>query len=222
MPKRVNGSGSIYKRKDRGTWEVAVTLGYKPDGSPDRIRRSYRTKTEALQALTAIRNEQREKKAPTIANYYKAFCKGKGAAISKDKQDAYRIAYNRLEKFHGTPITDISVADIQGIINTSCKTHYPARDVRTILRHMLKIAAVEGIPVNIQLPDLLELPALNEQKREPFTEEEQIALWLSYEGGNLNAAYPLIMIYTGMMTGELRKLEKSMINWVTQEIVGDA
>ena len=110
---------------------------------------------------------------------------------------------------------------MQDVINNSCKTFYPAKDVRGVLRHILRRAAADDLPVNISLPDMLELPKLVEQKREPFTEEEQIALWLSYEAGNGPAAVPLVMIYTGMMTGEMRQLEASMIDIERQQIVGD-
>jgi len=117
-------------------------------------------------------------------------------------------------------VDQLKVSDMQDIINNSCKTFYPAKDVRGILRHILRRAAADDIPVNITLPDLLELPKLNEQKREPFTEEEQIALWLSYEAGNAAAAVPIVMIYTGMMTGEMRHLEASMIDLINQRITG--
>ena len=59
---------------------------------------------------------------------------------------------------------------------------------------------------------------MQEAKVEPFTEEEQLQLWFSYESGNADAAIPLIMIYTGMMTGELRKLTVDMIDLESKTI----
>jgi integrase len=61
---------------------------------------------------------------------------------------------------------------------------------------------------------------MEETQVEPFTEEEQLKLWYSYESGKANAAIPLIMIYTGMMTGEMRKLSKSMIHLEDKVIEG--
>ena len=110
---------------------------------------------------------------------------------------------------------------MQDLINKTCKTFYPAKDLRGLLRHLIRRAGADDYPVNLDLPDLLELPSLKEEKREPFTEEEQIALWLSYDAGNATAAVPLVMIYTGMMTGEMRHLEASMIDLEHQQIVGD-
>ena len=219
---RANGTGSVYRRKDRPGWTAQVIDGMKENGQPRYIRKGgFKTKTDAINYLVKLEEEKKKQKVPTVAKYYAVFQKGRGAAISKDKQDAYQIAYNRLEKYHNTPLDQLTVADMQEIINTSCKTFYPAKDVRTVLRHILKRAASDGYAVNLSLPDLLELPSLKEKKREPFEEEEQIALWLSYEAGNRPAAVPLIMIYTGMMTGEMRQLEASMIDLNKQIIVGD-
>ena len=219
MTKRVNGSGSIYFNKQRKTWTAAITLGYKPDGSVDRIRRNYRTKTEAQRALTQLRGEKRTDRVPTIAEYYKAFCKGKGASISKDKQKAYEIAYNRLERIHGIPINELTVSQLQAIVNETCTSYYPARDVRVLLNHLFRMAAVDN-NANPALPGLIEIPRLQETHREAFTDEEQLALWYAYEAGKSDAAIPLIMIYTGLMTGEMRRLEASMIDLEKQEIIG--
>jgi len=217
--KRANGQGSVYKRGHY--WTVQITVGYNEKGQPRYKRKGgFRTKTEALEAIDTVREAALVKPVPTVSYYYKAFCKGRGAAISKDKQKAYQIAYNRLEKYHNTPVTDLKVADMQEIINTSCKTFYPAKDLRGLLRHLIRRAGADDYPVNLNLPDLLELPKLVEEKREPFTEEEQIALWLSYDAGNANAAVPLVMVYTGMMTSEMRHLEASMIDLENRQIVG--
>lgn len=219
MPKRVNGTGSVYKRKDRPGWVAVITKGYDENGKPDRVKRSFRTKTEALQALTTMKNIVEEKPAPTIAYYYSTFCKGKGASLSDDKQRAYRIAYNRLKPIHGTPVNQITIAQLQAVVNETCDSYYPARDVRVLLNHIYKLAAVDG-HANPALPGLIEIPKLQETHREAFTDEEQLALWYAYEAGKVDAAIPLIMIYTGMMTGEMRRLEASMIDLQKQEIVG--
>ena len=219
MPKRINGTGSVYKRKDRPGWIAAVTKGYKEDGTPIRVKRSFRTKTEAMQALLTLKNVETAVRIPTVADYYKAFCKGRGAAISSDKQRAYQIAYNRLEPIHGTPINELTVTQLQELVNAKCSSYYPARDVRVLLNHLFRLAAVDG-NANPAIPGLIEIPKLHETHREAFTEEEQMALWDSWEAGKAGAAVPLIMIHTGLMTGEMRRLEASMIDLENQEITG--
>lgn len=219
MPaKRANGQGSVYKRGPY--WVAQVTVGYRENGQPRYKRKGgFRTKTEALEYLPSLKNEALAKPVPTVAYYYTAFCNGKGSQISKDKQDAYRIAYNKMKPIHTTPVNELTVPQLQSLVNETCSSYYPARDMRVLLNHIFRLAAVDG-NANPGLPALIELPKLQETHRDAFTEEEQIALWLSYEAGNTGAAIPLIMIYTGMMTGEMRLLKRSMVHLETQEIIG--
>ncbi len=223
---RGNGTGTAIKRGK--TWTAKVVIRYrtvKRDGLPDKIlpvtrsKGGFKTKTEALSACAALKAEKKERKAPTLASYYETYSAGNGSKLSDSKQTAYQIAYNRLEKIHNMPINTILFADIQQIINENCKTYYPARDVKNLLSHLYKLAAVDGF-VDASLPHLLSLPSNTETKREAFTSDEQKKLWTSYERGNKNAALPLIMIYTGMMTGEMRQLSVSMINIEEQKIYG--
>ena len=115
---------------------------------------------------------------------------------------------------------DLTINDLQELVNSSCSSYYPARDVRSLLNALFRLAAADDREVNPVLPSLLQLPKMEEAQVEPFTEEEQLKLWYSYEAGRWNAALPLIMIYTGMMTGEMRQLRKDMINLEEKEISG--
>lgn len=45
-------------------------------------------------------------------------------------------------------------------------------------------------------------------------------IWEDYGKGNLISKYILLMIYSGMMPGELMQAEKNMTHWDTQEIIG--
>ena len=216
---RTPGTGSVYKRKNRPGWTAQVVVDFRDSGTPIYKRKAYPTKKEAILGLEELRNKADEKPVPTVSWYYKAFCKGKGAKLSKDKQTAYEIAYNRLKPIHGKPISELTVPMLQTLVNDPCKSYYPARDVRVLLNHLFRLAAVDG-NANPTLPGLIELPKLEETHREPFTEDEQKALWASWESGKSDAAIPLIMIYTGMMTGEMRRLEAHMIDLDKQEITG--
>lgn len=217
---RANGTGSVYKRKDRPGWVAQIVDGFKENGQPNLIRKGgFKTKTDAIKALATLKDQERKTIIPTVSYYYKAFCKGKGAQISDDKRKAYEYAFDKLAAIHSTPIDQLTVPQLQAIVNEKCKTYYPARDVRVLLNHIFRLAAVEG-KANPAIPGLITLPKLHESPRDAFTDEEQIRLWDSYEAGNMAAAIPLIMIYTGMMTGEMRHLEASMIDLEKQQIVG--
>lgn len=216
---RTPGTGSVYKRKNRPGWTAQVVTGFRDSGTPIYKRKSYPTKREAVLGLDELRGLANEKPVPTVSYYYKAFKAGRMTKISLDKQKAYEIAYNRLKKIHGTPISEITVPELQAIVNETCHSYYPARDVRVLLNHLFRLAAVDG-NANPALPGLIELPKLQEQHRDAFTDDEQKALWAAWEAGKADAAIPLIMIYTGMMTGEMRRLEASMIDLENLTITG--
>ena len=221
---RANGTGSVYydSRSKRYIAQIVTGKHYTPDNKIrfEYKRKSFKSRTEALKEVQKMDATAKERPDFTISYYYNAFTSGKGDSLSKDKQTAYRIAYNRLKKHWGTPVKDLTINDLQAVLGTSCSSYYPARDVRSLLNYIYKLAAADDRQINPVLPSLLQLPKMEETQIEPFTVEEQLMLWYSYEEGKINAAIPLIMIYTGLMTGEMRKLTKSMIHLEDKEIVG--
>ena len=222
--RRANHTGSVYYDSRAKRWVAQIVIGkhYTEDMlfRFEYKRQYFPSRTAALQAVAKLDAADKEKPAFSVSYYYRAFMNGKGSTLSGSKQTAYEIAYKRLKPLHSTPVKDLTISDLQTLINASCGSYYTAKDVRVLLNTIFKLAAADDRTINPALPSLLQLPKLEETQVEPFTEEEQIMLWLSYESGDLRAAAPLIMIYTGMMTGEMLKLSKSMIRLEDREIVG--
>ena len=220
---RANGTGSVYYDESKKRWVAQVVVGkhYTQDMKLrfDLKRKYFQSRTEALQHVNGMKEEKEKRPDFTVSYYYAAFENGKGASLSHDKQVAYKIAYNRIKTLHGTPVKDLTINDLQAVINASCGSYYPARDVRSLLNTIFRLAAADDREINPVLPHMLQLPKMEEAQVEPFTEEEQLHLWYSYESGKGNASIPLIMIYTGMMTGEMRRLRKDMIRLEEKEIV---
>jgi integrase len=118
-------------------------------------------------------------------------------------------------------IDKLTVEDLQNIINEKCSSYYTAKDVRDLLSNLYKRAmASNHSPVNQNLSRHLVLPDLEEKESEPFTETEVNAIWKAYNAGDLISGFTLLMIYTGMMPGELMKLKKDMIDLENLEIRG--
>lgn len=223
--KRANKTGSVYYDAQKKRYIAQFVTG-KTFTEDKKVRFSYKrkcfkSKTDALRAVQELENAVNERPSFSISYYYNAFTSGKGSSLSDDKQMAYKIAYNRLKPLHGTAVKELTINDLQAVLNASCASYYPARDVRALLNAIYRLAAADDRDINPVLPSLLQLPKMEESQVEPFTEEEQLKLWYSYEAGNENAAIPLIMIYTGMMTGELRKLTKDMIRLEDKQIVSE-
>ena len=220
--KRANGLGSVYYDENRKVWIAQIVTGrHYTDDMKLRFsykRISFKSRTEALKAVQSM-DAEKEHPSFTISYYFRTFESGKMATLSKDKQTCYRIAYNRLKSLWSTSVKDLTINDLQAVLTSSCGSYYPARDVRAVLNAIYRLAAADDREINPALPSFLQLPKNEETQVEPFTEDEQLQLWFSYESGNMNAAIPLIMIYTGMMTGEMRNLSKDMIRLEDKEIV---
>ena len=229
---RGNGTGTAFKRGS--TWTAQVVMKYEdlPPFDPQnpvntlprkKITRSkggFKTRDAALQYCAILKNgPQKAVLAPTMAEYWETYKKGAYEALSASKQQAYRTAWKKLESISGTRIDQLTVSDLQTLVADKCTSYYTARDVRTLLTALFRIAAAEGY-ANKDLPSFIPLPSLEETEQTPFSETEQKSLWKQYEKGDLRAAVPLLMIYTGMMPGEAMQLRVDQIDIEGRRIHG--
>ena len=218
---RPNGTGTAYKRGS--TWTAQVTVGIKRDpdtGRVQQVRRTkggFKTKREALEFCQQLANAAMPKKHVTFGDLWEQYEKTKFRQLSASKQCGYRTALKRLGDMIYTRIDAVTIADLQGLVDGL--TFYCARDIKVILRHMYKIALVQGWAER-DLAAFITLPPRNEKERTPFTDEEICAIWRGYDAGDTWAGYILLMIYTGMMPGELIYCRKDMVHLDSHQIIG--
>lgn len=220
---RRNGSGTAYRRGK--TWTSCITIGWNmdADGNRHQIKRTrggFKTKSEALDYCAVLKQQtERPLHSPTVLQYWNMYSSNELLKLSDSKQTAYKIAWNKMQSIAYRQIDSLTVHDLRMVVNDNANTYYPARDMKVLLNHLFYLAAADRW-VSQDLPSFIILPEKNEKTREPFTEEEQKAIWRAYESGCIDAAIPLIMIYTGMMTGEMRRLTVEMIDYENCRIVG--
>lgn len=227
---RGNGTGTVFKTAG-GTWKAEVTVGKKISKTtglpaPDRRSKSgFKTKKDALEYLPMLRQQaspaskRLQRPAVTLSVLWKGYSTSAMLKLSKSKQTHYKTAYNKLEYIADIPIAELTIDDLQDIVEIKAPTFYPAKDMKAVLSHLYTRAAAQQ-DVKTNLAEFIVLPALDEKEPVPFTAEEQQALWNDYAGGNTITGYILLMIYTGMMPGELIKCRKDMIDWESQQILG--
>lgn len=215
---RGNGQGTAYKRKN--TWTAQVIIGFhsnsRPGGAPIPIKRTkggFATKKEALAYCPILLNGGIEKpvSAPRLSHYYATYKKGEYLQLSSSKQCAYRIAWDKLLRLHDVPVNLITVDLLRSTVADTADTYYKAKDCKNLLSNLFKLIGADGF-ASKDLPSYIVLPKLEEKERQPFSEEEQRALWRLYESGDILAALPLLMIYTGMMPGEAQRLRVEHID----------
>lgn len=218
---RPNGTGTAYKRGS--TWTAQVTVGIKRDpdtGRVQQVRRTkggFKTKREALEFCQQLANAAMPKKHVTFGDLWEQYEKTKYRQLSTSKQCSYRTALKRIGDMIYTRIDAVTIADLQELVDGL--TFYCAQDIKSILRHMYRIAMMQGW-TSRDLSEYIVLPPKNETERTPFSDEEIRAIWRGYDGGDTWAGYILLMIYTGMMPGELLHCRKDMIHLDSHQIIG--
>ena len=219
--KRGNGQGTAYRRGN--TWTAEIT-DYTYIGEDGKVHRKYKTKggfqtkREALAYCEVMRGNT-EKRVPTLLELYSVWEKSELPNLSKDKQSAYRKARKRLECIIGRKIDSLTTADLQKAIDDNSSSFYTARDMKTVLSHLYKRACADRfVPTN--LTQYIVLPKLEERVQSPFSKEEVQKMWDAFADGDTFIGYLLLMIYSGMMPGELFACEKSMIDLDRCEIFG--
>lgn len=218
--RRGNGQGSVYKRGKY--WQAEIIVGWKTDGS--RIRRykgGFETKKAALEYLPTLASRQAEPRSRirTVEYYYDSWYKSDSPSLSKSKQCAYRIAWRKMESIRDFPITSLSVVLLRDLVADEAPTHYPARDMKTLLSKILTLAMADQL-LTVNMAEFIPLPPKNESEQEPWNDNELRAIWMAYDQDDVVAAYLLLMIYTGMMPGELDRCQKGMIHLDERKIVG--
>ena len=222
---RGNGMGTCFRRGK--TWTACVVIGWvrSPDPSvPDKpIRRTkggFPTKKDALLycPMLLAGGIEKKKEAPRLSEYWDTYSKGLMLKLSKGKQSAYRTAWKKLKPVHDVRIDALTVAVLQKTIDDACPTFDPAKDCRSLLTNIYEIAASDGF-ANKDLPSLIALPEHEESEPIPFNQDEQKAIWKVYDDGDIRAGAHLLMIYTGMMPGELMLLKVENIDLENKTIL---
>ena len=230
--RRGNGTGSAYKRGK--TWMCVYTKGYKIQNGrtmPIRFTKGgFHTKKEALEYLPtlkekseapgAVTHRRPQKQPDTLDAMWDTFAHGHYKTLSKSKQSAYMIAYKKLKPLQNYRICDLTIDDLQRIVEKEAKTYYPAKDIKNLLSILFKLAMANKM-TTVNIAPFIVLPPLTEKEQTPFTQNDLDVLWKDYAAGNVFTGYILLMCYTGMMPGELLKAKKSSINWEIQRIEGE-
>ena len=225
--KRPNGTGYVYQRGS--TWTARVVDHWvKTDKNKSGLRPvwktkgGFKTKRDALNYLPTLilsTPNAPEKKCPLLSHYWNSYRDNELPKLSTSKQVAYKGAWKKIERLGLYAVDAITVNLLRETVSAAADTYYKARDCKVLLSHLFTLAGADGW-ASKDLPSYIVLPDLHEKERQVFTEEEQTSLWKNYDAGDLDAAIPLTMIYTGMMPGELFGLRTEHINLPERQILG--
>lgn len=153
----------------------------------------------------------------TLQDAYLAWLPTRESNISRKSMDSYRRAWVRVESYSRCDVSHIHADEVQRIINGL--SYEDAKKLRSLLRQVYDIAnAKTGCSYNPI--DSIRLPKRVLRRRNAFAAKEIEKMWHAYRDGDVDAAYPLILIYTGMRTGEFLSLRECNINFDSRVISG--
>lgn len=217
---RGNGTGTVFKKD--GKWVAELTLGWVTDEKTGKRKRKstrkvFKTKKEAVNCVSSLADAP-TKESPTLDELWNAYLPAL-KKLSKDKIVAYKIAKRKMDCIFYKHIDELTIAELQEIVDKKAQTHYPARDMKVVLSHLYKLALAQNNMTN-NLSKYIVLPELNAKASIPFTDNEIDAFWDLYSSGDSFVAYILLMLNTGMMPGELLIARKDMIDFDNQLLIG--
>ena len=219
---RGNGQGTAIKRGN--TWTAVWTEGFSLDHSCERKVRQkrkwkggFKTKREALAYAANPVAEQRD--FTSLESYWLGWEATDCQDLSKSKQTAFRIAWRKLSSLADRDVMGLTIHDLQSVVDEQAPTYYTAKDMKTLLSHLYKRAVAEG-NARTNLAEFIRLPPLEEKEMQPFSEEELKKLWADYASGDKFIGFVLLMVYTGMMPGELLGMKKDMADFEKSRIIG--
>ena len=225
---RGNGQGCAYKSPNGKSWTAQAVVGYRAPkqegGQPIPIKRKksgFAKKSDALAYVPILLagGVEKSKVAPRLSDYWKIYSENAMLKIGRSKQDAYKAAWNKLKPIQDARIDTLTLDILQGTVRKVASTYYTQKDCRTVLTKLYERGYADGF-CQKDLPSLIEIESLEESEQIPFNKEEQKALWGQYEKGNMDACVPLLMIYTGMMPGELQHLKVDHIDLKNKTMYG--
>ncbi|MEU4163194.1 tyrosine-type recombinase/integrase [Actinoplanes sp. NPDC026670] len=211
MGRKPNGASSIYKGAD-GAWHGRVTVGTKPDGTPDRRHVSGKTEavvTRKVRDLERSRDDGTVRKVGqrwTVKSWLTHWVENIAApSVRETTMVGYRAAVykhlipgvgaHRLEKLEPEHLEHLYTKMIRSgsAPGTAHQTH---RTVKTALN-----VAVRRGHLGRNVAQLAKPPRLDEQEIEPFTVEEAQRL-LDVAAGKRNGVRFALALALGLRKGE--------------------
>lgn len=221
--KRGNGQGTVYK--DGVSWCAEITLGYYIDNNGKFHRKSkrkwgFKTRTAALEYIYDLKSDKKFSSI-NMYNLFENFKKTSYTKLSDSKQTAYRIAWNKIKNdISYRNIDDITTDELQDITDKCGTSYYTKRDIKNLLSHLYKIAMQDDYVQQNKSAFIL-LPDLKKSEREIFTKKEIERIWNEWNTCESEiSGHIIIMLYTGMRTGEMLQMRKENIHLDDHYMIG--
>ena len=213
MPKkRGNGEGSVVRYKTG--WRAIIVIGWRDGTHPIKRTKVFPTAAEARHYISQYRSHSVPALIHSVQDYWNIYRDNGLQKLSSSKITHYKTVWNRISEVAQEDISSLTVARLQELVKGY--TYYPARDIKSLLSHLYKLAIADGV-CSANLSSFIVLPELNEEETVPFTKEEVERMWADY-AEHPETGLALLMTYTGLMPSEVAKVTEDKVDWDRQLI----
>lgn len=214
---RGNHLGSVYKRKDRGTWTAQVVIGWREPGTNGShlvpIKKTvggFSTKKEAVLALNKLlHGDFGDANHVTLKELYDSWEKSYKTRVLSKTMDGYRQAFQYFSHLHYREIKTITAKELQDCMD-SCPNGKRTHELMKVTAGLLWGYALDAEVVDKDVTRHLYIGKHKTSTREPLTTEE-IDLIKSRIGKDRYAEYIYCLCYLGFRPGEMLEIKKSQL-----------
>ena len=194
------------KKKGSNVYEKKITLGRDEYGMPIRKSITGRTISELNARIEQARQTWMQMNSGTDSILFATYARRWLASTKAVRSLNTRQMYENVIEKHIIPeigdyyFDEISLSDLQGIINRRAEKYETCNKIRLTLRQIYAAAADDGIKFDAK-PDRLVLPPKKPNEKRALTEEEKKAIFeadLTEE----QAAFVHLLYYTGLRREE--------------------
>jgi len=211
--KRYNGSGSIYKRKNRRKcWTVVANL----NGEKIYLG-SFEIKKDAIETLDNFNWNKKGNDGKTFIEVYNLWSDRHYRNISEATRSNYTAILPRLESIFNVPVASIKLSTLQEVIDLNQDGNKSVSNkIKSLMLQVLDYALVNEF-TTINYTRFLKIKTAQKVEKVIFSDDDIKTL------KNTDDEYSkmiLIYIYTGFRMRELLDLKKTNVDIVNWFIIG--
>lgn len=213
-----NGYGTVYKLNGARRRPWIVRKFHQWQIIDDKSRPIYitigyaKTKKEALEILSKFNNNPYNLNASnfTFKDVFEKWSERKYKSISESNIHSYNAAFNTCASLHSLKFREITLDDLQNVIDTCGKNYPTLKKIKTLFNQMYKYAlkyeyCTKDYSIHVEL-DAYKDRNPNKYDRTIFSKEDMNNLWLNKHNPYIQMI--LILIYTGLRVTTLLDLKK--------------
>ena len=220
MPKprvRGNHTGSVYKRKDRGTWTAQIITGWKEPSKPGgklipvkKTMNGFATKKAALEALTRLLNGEKVEYDNLYLNeVFEMWKKAYENRVKPKTMKGYEQAYAHFSDLKYRRINTITATDLQSCMD-KCSAGKRTHQLMKVTAGLIWAYATDAEIVPRDVTNNLYIGKHETTTREPLSPKD-IELIKNSIGKLRYADYIYCLCYLGFRPGEFLEIRKDQV-----------